>query len=94
MIDKDAAQALAQAWLDQQRPGAFIFSADEYPWGWAFMYEARKFFETTNTDFLFPDRSPVYVTRADGVFHPPIADASVIPEDQPELFAAQLAARG
>jgi hypothetical protein len=33
------------------------------------------------------------VTRADGVFHPPIADASVIPEDQPELFAAQLATR-
>jgi hypothetical protein len=39
--------------------------------------ESRQFLETSNLEFLLPDRSPVYVTRDGGVFHPPISDSSI-----------------
>ena len=94
MIDQDAAQSLAQAWLDARLADAFIFSFEERPWGWVFFYESRKFLETSNLEFLLPDRSPVYVTRDDGVLHPPVADSSVAPEDQPPLFEATLKQQG
>ena len=88
MIDAEQAQIVAQKWLDEHRPGAFLYSADEYPWGWAIQYESKKFFETQNFEFLFPDRSPIYILR-DGTLQPPIADSSVPPDEQVELFAAK-----
>jgi hypothetical protein len=85
MIDAEAAQKLAQGWLDTHRPGAFIYSADEFPWGWAIQYESRQFFETQNLDFLMADRSPIYIMR-DGSLREPVADASMAPDEQVELF--------
>lgn len=88
MITAEQAQGVAQKWLDEHRPGAFIFSADEHAWGWAIQYESKQFFETQNFEFLFPDRSPIFIMR-DGTLHPPIADSSVAPDEQIDLFIAR-----
>jgi hypothetical protein len=88
MFDSEAVQSVAQEWLDVHRPGAFIYSADEFPWGWAIQYESRKFFETQDIQSLMADRSPIYIMR-DGTLQVPIADASVAPDEQVEQFDAQ-----
>jgi hypothetical protein len=88
MIDAAAAQKLAQVWLNANRPGAYQYGAVEFPWGWAIHYESQKFFETQNLEFMLPDRSPLSILR-DGSLKEPVADASVPPDEQVELFDAQ-----
>jgi hypothetical protein len=88
MFDSEEAQLAAQVWLDVHRPDAYIYSADEFPWGWAIQYESRKFFETQDYAFLMADRSPIYIMR-DGTLKEPIADASVAPDEQIEQFDVQ-----
>lgn len=92
MITAEQAQVVAQTWLDEHRPGAFIFSADEYAWGWAIQYESKQFLETQNLEFLLPDRSPIYIMR-EGALHPPIADSSLAPDEQVDLFIARQSQR-
>jgi len=88
MLDPEEVRSKAQEWLDVHRPGAFIYSADEFPWGWAIQYESLAFFETQDISTLMADRSPIYIMR-DGTLQEPIADASMAPDEQVEQFDAQ-----
>lgn len=95
MFTKEEAQAKVQAWLDTLVDvDAVVCETQERPWGWMFFYQSQRFLDSGDFLAALAGNVPVYVTRADGVLHRPVAGSGVPVEEHLRLFEQRLSALG
>ena len=101
MVTKSEAEAIVQAWLDENKIQSWhqgelveevalaIGRIDEHLWGWMFFYNTKRCIETGDFRYALGGNSPVYVTR-DGVFHEAVTGSAAPPEEHLKLLEARL----